>query len=485
MAVPRFQVSSRYMPRNGDVVVLPYLDKKTPGFPEGLLPGAVAQAARAPKKRGGKLTLLRGAVGGKDVLVRAVRLDTEHSDAPTEAKKAVVSALESAPNEDARRVVVFVGAERPELLLAVQEGALLGGYVFDRYVSKKKRRPDVLAVTDADKGAKRKLDERATLHECVNFSRDIVNEPPDAMNPPALARAMARMGKASGLEVTVWDEKRLAKEKCGGVLAVGRGARAKPRMVISEHAPRGAKRHLCLVGKGVTYDSGGYNLKPSESMMSIHLKFDMSGAAMMFGAACAIARLGLPIRVTCITPLAENAVSGDANLPDSILTTRSGRTVEVRNTDAEGRLLLADALTLACERKPDWVIDAATLTGACIIALGWDIAGVYGTDADFTRAFIEAGAGEGERLWELPLHMPYAEELKTPLADCKNVGGKMGGSITGALFLHPWAPEGVPWIHCDIAGPGLKDKPLDHLGEGSKGFGVRAVVALARRLAEG
>ncbi|MGQ9592879.1 MAG: M17 family metallopeptidase, partial [Planctomycetota bacterium] len=273
----------------------------------------------------------------------------------------------------------------------------------------------------------------------------------------------------------------LERERCGGILGVGRGASSGPLLVIAEYSPRAARGHLALVGKGVTFDSGGYGLKPADSQVG--MKYDMAGAAAAFLAACAIARLRVPLRVTVFAPLVENVISPEAYLTTAILRTRSGRTVEVRHTDAEGRIILADALALASERKPDWIVDLATLTGACVVALGEDIAGVFGTSREFTRRFLEASKREGERFWELPLHKPYEEQLKTTVADCKNVGGRWGGSILGAVFLKAWVPDGAKWLHLDIAGPGCKESGLDHVGKGGKGFGVKTLVSLARDLA--
>jgi leucyl aminopeptidase len=321
----------------------------------------------------------------------------------------------------------------------------------------------------------------AEVCKWVNFARDVLNEPPNVINPPSLASVFEKAAKPTGLKVSVWDEKQLAREKCGGILAVGQGSTAKPRLVVGEYAPKNAKGHLCLVGKGLTFDSGGYCLKPASGQMG--MKYDMGGAAMMFSAACAIARLKLPIRVTLLTPLAENAISGDAFHTTSILTTRSGRTIEVHNTDAEGRLVLADALTIAAEMKPDWIVDSATLTGAIVVALGEDIAGAFGNDAAFTQELVKAGASTAEPFWEMPLHAGYTSELKTTVADCKNTGsGRWGGGITAALFLKQWVPKGQKWIHCDIAGPGCKEKASGCFGKGAKGFGVKTIVAMAKSL---
>ncbi len=483
MAMPKFTVKTKYAAKGGDLVLLPYENSKNALFPKTALNPELVDALEAPGDAGGSSTIFGGKLGRTRAIAKTLRLDAEHSTPTAELSKAVAAALGEAKKEGCKQVVVYVGP-KPDLLVAVQEGALLGGYKFDKYLSGKKEASiGVVAVTDGQTAnrTKKQITDRGILHDCVNFARDVLNEPPNVIKPPSLANEFSRMGKKCGLQVTVWNDIRLAKEKCGGILGVGQGAKAKPRLVIGEYAPRGAKKHLCLVGKGVTYDTGGYNLKPADGL--IGMKYDMGGAAATFAAACAIAALKLPIKLTVLTPLAENDISGEAYHTTSVLTTRSGRTIEVMNTDAEGRLILADALTIAGERKPDWIVDAATLTGACVVALGNDIAGAYGTDSAFTQKLIEAGQEEGELWWELPLHMPYNEQLKTTVADCKNIGQRWGGSITAALFLHKWVPEKVKWIHCDIAGPGTKEETLGHLGKGAKGFGVKTFVKLAGTLA--
>jgi leucyl aminopeptidase len=482
MAQSKFAVRTKYTSQAGDSILLPYLSARKAAFDEAALPEEVAKAARASKDKAGTLTVFRGKVGRGDVLARSVRLDAEHGSAAYALKKAVAAALSSLKGEEAKRLVVPLDGTDQDLLLAVQEATLLGGYSFSKYLSKQPPAGEVVAIVPSKAATKARqvLADRVKLHDCVNFARDVLNEPPNVIKPPSLAKEFIRMGTASGLKVTVWDDKRLAREQCGGILGVGQGAAAKPRLVIGEYKPRGAKKHLALVGKGVTFDSGGYGLKPADAQ--IGMKYDMGGAAMMFGAACAIAQLKLPIQMTVLTPLAENDISGEAYHTTSVLTTRTGRTVEVMHTDAEGRLILADALAVAAERKPDWIIDAATLTGACAIALGQDIAGAFGTHPKFTQQLIQAGQAEDELWWEMPLHGPYAELIKCTVADCKNVGPRYGGSITAALFLKQWVPDSIPWIHCDIAGPGTKEEPLGHLGKGAKGVGVRTIVQLAREL---
>lgn len=473
--------------RSGDLVLLSYLNADQAAFTMDQVPSELHDLVQPASDPGGSRTVFAGKVGRSQITVRTVRLDAKHSSLTTEMKKCVSAAIASCDANGFSRIMVMLGIQQAALIRAAHEGAVLGGYRFRKYLSASKPIPDVTIATTKGKtlaDIRAELRTRSTLYECVNFARDVLNEPPNVLKPPQLAQRFRSHARNSGLRVTVWDHTRLQKERCGGIVAVGQGAAAKPCLVIGTYTPTQKRSvpHLCLVGKGVTYDSGGYGLKPASSQVG--MKYDMGGAAMMFAAATAIARLKLPIKVTVLTPLAENDISAQAYHTTSILTTRSGRTVEVHHTDAEGRLLLADALTIAGEKKCDWIIDAATLTGACVVALGDDIAGVYGTDDAFTDTLIEAGSDEGERFWQMPLHMPYGEQIKSTIADCKNVGGKMGGSITAAVFLKQWVSDDAKWIHCDIAGPGIKEEPLDHLGKAAKGFGVKTIVTLAQRLCE-
>lgn len=479
MAIPKVTFTARYTPKKDDYVLLPFKNGRTACFDKKALPDALRKAAKAPGNEGEAALVFVGKVGGASVKACAVRLDMPNLTPSLAVKKAVSDALTAAGKAHAARVVVWL--DRAQDALDALEGAELGGYRYDEFLSEKTKPLPVFIVGPALSAADSKnARERRTVHECVNFARDVLNGPPNEVHPQTLAPKFTRMGRASGLKVSVWNESKLKQEKCGGILGVGQGAKSKPRLVVGEYHPRGAKKHLCLVGKGVTFDSGGYCLKPPNSQVG--MKYDMAGAAMMWAAACAIARLKMPIRITVLTPLVENSISGEAYHTTSILRTRSGRTVEVMNTDAEGRLILADALTIGAEKKPDWIIDAATLTGAVVVGLGEDIAGLFGTDASFTKHMMQAGADVDERFWELPLHLPYKEQLKTTIADCKNIGGKWGGPVTAALFLHQWIPEGMKWIHADVAGPCVKEEPLDFLGKGSKGFGVKTVVQLAERL---
>ena len=476
-------VFSRNVPlKSNDLVLLAFSAAGKPCFDAAKLPVGV-DAPKAPKEAGASATEFVGMVGKKRIVVRTVRLDAKDVVPALQMKKAVSAALTEAKTQSCGRVVVLLSAEGVETFAeAVQEGAALGGYAFDRYLEKKADPASVVVASPAPSAAlSRRLKNAKVVFEYVNFARDMANDPPNACRPSSLSQAFRKKGKAAGLTVSVWDSKRLQKEKCEGPLNVGRGSIEPPCMVIGKYGSPKAKKHLCLVGKGVTYDSGGYSLKGAPHQKG--MKYDMSGSALMWSAACAIAHLKLPIRLTVITPLAENRISDDAYLVDDVLRFRNGTTVEIMNTDAEGRLLLADALVLAGEAKPDYILDAATLTGACVVGLGEDIAGVIGTDSVLAQRLVTAGKAEDERFCELPLHMPYDEGLKSTIADCKNGGGGYGGSITATLFLKRFVPDSIPWLHLDIAGPGCKEDVLDHLGKGAKGFGVKTLVRLAAELA--
>lgn len=486
MTLPRFGLETSYAPADNDLVLVPFLDETTCAADRSSLP-AWLQNMVVSQDAGGQRTAFAGTVDAAFVRAVSVRLDDAALPAGENLKIAAAKAMERARKEKFERVVVILDAAREELLLAAHEGVFLGGYTFETY---KEKKSDPVAAVIAAVGGQNdtlsaKMARAQAVLECVAFARDVLNEPPNVIHPPSLAQAFERMGSDCGMNVEIWDEKRLEQEGCGGVLSVGKGAANQPRMVIADYTPAAAQSdtpYLVLVGKGVTCDTGGYSLKPPA--FQVGMKYDMGGAAGTFAAACAIARLQLPVRVTVITPLAENDVSSTAYHVGDVVKTRSGKTVEILNTDAEGRMLLADGLALACEKAPDLVIDAATLTGAAVVALGEDIAVVYGNDQNCVQTLLDAGQRTGEPFCQLPLYAPYAEKLKSEVADLNNTGKtREGGSILAALFLQNWIAEGQKWLHLDIAGPGGKEDELGPIGKGGKGFAVRALVALAEKMA--
>jgi leucyl aminopeptidase len=282
-------------------------------------------------------------------------------------------------------------------------------------------------------------------------------------------------GEAAGLKVTVWDKSRIEAERFGGLIGVAAGSEEPPTFVILEHLQGGDAPTLALVGKGVTFDSGGLSLKPSASMED--MKSDMTGSAVVLSTLTAIARLGLKANVVGYMAITENMVNGRAMRLGDVLTMRNGKTVEVLNTDAEGRLILADALSYAAEQKPAAILDLATLTGACLVALGTKIAGLFSNDDPFAEKVASASKATGERIWRLPLDDDFFDLIKSSVADIKNIGGKWGGSITAAKFLQQFV-NGVPWVHLDIAGPSWADSESGTRDSGGTGCFVRTLVRL-------
>jgi leucyl aminopeptidase len=318
----------------------------------------------------------------------------------------------------------------------------------------------------------------------VALVRDLVNTPPNALPPAALAEAGKAAVAGLPVKVRIWDEAALRREGCGGILAVGQGSTNPPRLLRLEYAPAGASRHLALVGKGITFDTGGISIKPAASMDE--MKADMAGAAAVIGAVKAIAELGIPIRVTGWVPTAENMPSGTAQRPGDVITMYGGKTVEVLNTDAEGRLILADALGLAAEEQPDLVIDVATLTGAQRIALGARTAGVMANDDDARTAVCAAAERAGEQMWPMPLPDDLRPALDSATADIANIGDRLGGMLSAGVFLREFVPADQPWVHIDIAGPAFNEKgAYGYTPKGGTGAAVRTFVQVAAEMADG
>lgn len=319
------------------------------------------------------------------------------------------------------------------------------------------------------------------LGEACNLTRLAVNQPPNKLFPESFAAEAARIAKENGLDCEIWDAIRLNQERCGSLLAVAQGSSNPPRLVILSY--QGAAREkpiLGLVGKGVTFDSGGLSLKPTEGMTT--MKCDMAGAATVLGAMQAIARLKLPINVLGLLGLVENMPSGNCLKLGDVLTARSGKTIEVLNTDAEGRLVLADVLDVAKERGASKLIDLATLTGACVVALGNDVGGVMSNNDAWSGDVLAAAKTAGELAWPLPMFREFDEQIQSEIADIKNVGnGRWGGAITAAKFLEAFVGD-TPWVHVDIAGPAFAERPKAWIDAGASGYFVRTLVQLCRNL---
>jgi leucyl aminopeptidase len=365
---------------------------------------------------------------------------------------------------------------------AVAEGVLLGSYRFGSYRTEspvQRLQTVTLHATD-DEEAVREGARIATVTAAgAALARDLVNTPPHHKRPPALAdRAISEL-EGTGVEVQVLDEEALAEGGYGGILGVGQGSSEPPRLVELTYAPEGATRHVVLVGKGITFDTGGISLKPSSAMET--MKMDMAGAATVLATVKAVAELGLPVRVTGLMALAENMPSGTATRVSDVLTMKGGTTVEVINTDAEGRLVLGDALVHASELEPDAIVDIATLTGAAVVALGEKIGILMASDDALAGALLEAAGAAGEPLWQLPLATDeYGDRLEGNIADLKNSGSRSAGTIFAGLFLHRFVGEGLPWAHLDIAGTAWTDEASGYLTKGATGVPVRTLVEWLR-----
>ncbi|HEY2920442.1 MAG TPA: leucyl aminopeptidase [Candidatus Binatia bacterium] len=366
------------------------------------------------------------------------------------------------------------------------EGAILGSYCFDRYKKEKsdldKIQFQIVALKSHDQQNRQKVNRYTIVSEAINEARDMINEPGSVATPEYLAEAARKIAKDVGLDLKVWDERKLEKEGYNGLVQVGRGSSHPPRLIRLAYRVRKAKAHLAFVGKGVTFDTGGISLKPADKMFE--MKGDMSGGAAVLYAMKAIGKLKPDVNVTGIVPTAENFPDANAQRPGDIFYAKNGKSIMVDNTDAEGRLILTDGLYLAGEEKATHILDIATLTGAVVRALGLSVAGVMGNNPQLIQAVIQAGQNHGESYWELPLPEEYKEMLKTPYADINNIGGPVAGALTAGLFLQEFVPEATPWAHLDIAGPFLRDKEWKYYEAGAIGFGLKTLVDLAERFHE-
>ena len=468
-------------------------------FNDRPLSGAAEQLDRATAGLLGKLQQ-RQEITGKPYEVVPL-----HAPAGIKAPLAIVVGLGSAASYDRAvayraaatatkalsgkaRLIVAVYLDdnvKAELIEHAVAGALSGCVGQDLYKEKKSRYPiGKLLWSTTDTAA---VERGVILGQSVNLTRRLINEPPQDIYPESFANQTAALAKQFNIPCEVWDQSRLEAERCGSLLAVAKGSERPPRLVILEH--RGGPKDqdpIALVGKGVTFDSGGLSLKPNDGMLS--MKCDMSGAATVVGAMLAIARLKLPLNVIGLVGLVENMPSGTAMKLGDVLKARNGRTIEVQNTDAEGRLVLADVLDVAVSRGAQRIVDLATLTGACVVALGNDVAGAMTNDQSWCDQVMRLGRDCGEPIWQLPMFADhrladYRELINSQVADIRNVGeGRAGGAITAAKFLEEFV-AGTPWVHLDIAGPAFSDKAKPWVDGGASGMFVRTLVEIARELA--
>jgi len=375
--------------------------------------------------------------------------------------------------------------EASPMLAALLEGGCLGNHIFDKYKKKKEKKPlrAVNVITSPGNSRKcRGLASRvATICSSTLLARDWVSTPANDKRPGAFSRMIVQAAKKEKLKTRVLTEKELRKGKYGAILAVGKGSQDKPRLVELAYAPKGAKKTIALIGKGVTFDTGGINLKPSGAIED--MKIDMSGAAAVAATLIAVAKLKPKVKVVGVIPIVENMPSGTATRPGDIIKSYAGKTIEIGNTDAEGRLILIDAMTHTLKTaKPDVMIDIATLTGACMIALGEKIAGCFTKDDDLADAIVASSRKTHERIWRMPLPEDYKELLKSDFADMNNMSSsRYGGAVTAALFLSEFAGKSR-WAHIDIAGPAYASKGAPYCEAGGTGFGVRLFCDLISRL---
>jgi leucyl aminopeptidase len=360
-------------------------------------------------------------------------------------------------------------------------GILLAGYRFDTYLTNQDAESFVCAeVVLSEQQTKSAALERAqVLAEAVALARDLINEPPSRLTPTDFTRIASDVAARSGLEIRVWDENDCAHERLGGLLGVARGSVEPPRAIKLTYRPQhSTNKKVGLVGKGITFDSGGLSLKSGEGMMT--MKTDMGGAAAVLAAMSTLRALNVSHEVNGYLMMTENMPSGSAQKPGDVLVTRSGRTIEVLNTDAEGRLVLADGLTLALEDGNEEIVDIATLTGACVVALGDEVAGVMGNDDGLISALHAAGTQAAEPNWQLPLPKSYEKLIASDVADMKNIGKRGGGAITAALLLQRFVPD-ARWAHLDIAGPSRSEGDRGWIRAGATGFGVMTFIRWLQR----
>lgn len=406
------------------------------------------------------------------------------ADEPTaeQVREAVGTALALAAKLGARSVgfSVPVGIDARDVGAAMTEAALLAGYRYSAYKKAPEREvQDVVFVVDSTRAAafKKGMDRATSVVRGVTLARDLVNAPPHDMHPEQLAQTARAIAKASKGKVTVKILDRAACEKLGmgAYLAVAKGSAYAPKFIHLTYKPAKPTASVAVVGKGITFDSGGLSLKPADAMMT--MKCDMGGAAAVLGLFATLPALAPKVTVHGIIAAAENMPSGTAMRPGDIVRSSNGKTIEILNTDAEGRLTLADALHYATKLKPNTVVDLATLTGACVVALGEEIAGLMSNNEDTAVALLAAAERAGEKLWELPLEPRYKSLVESDVADLRNIAtSRYGGTLTAGLFLQHFVND-IPWAHMDIAGPAFAERPLSsYVGKGGTGYGVRTLV---------
>ncbi len=435
-------------------------------------------------KGGGEIRITKPGAKPDELIIVKVKLDDKFSR--DYFRNHLAGLIKNMEKEELKNLHIFI----PEFKLfkdhftqeeyfyqTFAEGVALGNYAFEKYLSdsKQSKKLNVYFYASGTKQLKNAIGRAVNVMSGVNFAKDLQNEPGIVLTPAELAKRVRTTLSASGVKVKIFDEQELKRRKMGGLLGVGMGSDNPPRMIILEYngalKNKGKTKKVALVGKGVTFDSGGISIKPSANMGE--MKADMSGAAAVAGTVLAAAKAKLPVHLLGVIPSAENMPSGKALKPGDIIKASSGKSIEVIDTDAEGRLILADALNFASSAKPDVIIDLATLTGACVVALGEIVAGLFTKDEKLAEDLYKQGIKTHDRVWRLPLWDDYNPLIKSDVADVKNLGPRWGGAITAAKFLEHFVDKKISWAHLDIAGPAMAHEYNNYTGKYMTGFGVR------------
>jgi len=461
-----------------DQPLLQQLDRRL----DGLLRRAAADE-RFRSKPGQTLSLhTSGALEPRRLLL--VGAGSLARDAERALRAAAGAAVRAAAGAGAKRAaIIWSTGTTPAALEAVAEGALLGSYRFDKYLTGERAQPSSLSsvalhAPGSAENAAQALERARTTARAVARARDLVNEPAGYLTPARIATTAQSWASNAGLAVEIRGRAECAALGMGLFLAVAQGSDEEPRFIHLSWKPNNARRRIVLIGKGVTFDSGGLSLKTNEGMLD--MKTDMAGAAAVLAATVAAGEEKLPIEVHALAACTENMPSGRSYKLGDVLRSMDGKTVEINNTDAEGRLTLADAITFGLRLRPDALLDFATLTGACMVALGPHIAGLMSNDDALAAEFMAAADSAGEEMWRLPLPPRLAEQLKSDVADMRNTGERWGGALTAGLFLKEFVGA-TPWVHVDIAGPSSTSKDQGHLGKGGTGFAAASILRYLRR----
>ena len=441
-----------------------------------LLVNMVMPRERFNAKRG--KTLVVPLADGSIQSIVIVGLGSRDDITADDYRRAAFNIVRQAAQRGASTVsIAMPGASDPQISRSIGEGAALAGYRFDKYLSADDDDhfavPDVISVLEGNIDA---LTEGQIMASAQCYARDIANEPGNVINPETLEQKAIELAAEKGFECTVLQADELARRGMNALLSVGKGSATPPRLIHLTYEPEGeARACVALVGKGITFDSGGLSLKPADSMIT--MKGDKTGACVVFGVIKAVAELKLPIKLHVIVGAAENMPDGGSYRPDDIVRASNGKTIEIGNTDAEGRLTLADALVYACGQKPDYVIDIATLTGACAVALGDTTAGLFSNRDDMAEAFYKTSLITGEKFWHMPMNDEnLRKKIKSPVADVINsTGTRYGGAITAAMFLENFVDKKTPWIHLDIAATDFAKEPYSYYVKGATAYGTRSI----------